>query len=435
MNLSKISNKYTQIAGLTNYLLVLALAFSASFPNRIFNSMWVLWLISWLLEGRFLKKSNFSFNKSKIPVLLLLVFYIWEAISLFWAKDKAAGLSMLEKQMSFVAIVPIALFGVNRYYKTTTILLSVVIGVLVSILSYSMTLLYAYNYEYLISSGDLSLWNGFDTKTFTVWLTNIKHRLYYNTVLVIAIFSLPFLYKKHATKQGKYLTLILTLITAITILAMLYLTESRSIIVALLLIVAIVISRMINKKHRVYVVSGVVLLISIGSYLFVEYHPRMQNFKANDFETLKTGKTTNEFIEPRLLIWHAVFENPQDYLLHGLGVGNSTDYLVEKYLSNGFPEVFATRKYSAHNQYFIATMELGLAGGLFLILFFFLFHRFLRGNARRFGFYFSLLMSFNLLTEGMLGRGDGVLTLCFFALVCIWMQQEQNPNEDKMDFL
>ncbi len=435
MNLARISNKYTQIAGLTNYLLVLAVAFSASFPNRIFNAMWVLWFISWLLEGRFLKKSNFSFNKSKIPVLLLLVFYAWEAISIFWAKDKAAGFSLLEKQLSFVAIVPVALFGVNRYYKTTTILLSLVIGALVSILSYSMTLLYVNNYEYLISAGDLSLWKGFDFIAFTDLLSYIKHRLYYNTILVIAIFSLPFLYKKYAPKHGKYLTLILGLATGTTILTMLYLTGSRSMIMALLLIVSIVFFRMINKKYRVYVVSSVIILLFTGLYLFIEFHPRMQDFKAHDFETLRTGKTTNENIEPRLLIWYAVFESPHDYLVHGLGVGNSTGYLVDKYVKNGFPEIFISRKYSAHNQYFATTMELGLAGGLFLVLFFFLFHRFLKGNARRFGFYFSLLMAFNLLTEGMLGRGDGVLTLCFFSLVCIWMQQEQNPIEDKMDFL
>ena len=141
MELRKISDKYQQIISLTNYLLVLTVAFSAAFPNRIFNILWVAWLATWLLEGRFLKKSNFSFDKSKIIILMLAGFYIWEAVSILWAEDKKAGFSVLERQMSFLAIVPVALFGVNRYYKTSTILASLVVGALVSILSYSMTLL------------------------------------------------------------------------------------------------------------------------------------------------------------------------------------------------------------------------------------------------------------------------------------------------------
>ncbi len=80
-------------------------------------------------------------------------------------------------------------------------------------------------------------------------------------------------------------------------------------------------------------------------------------------------------------------------------------------------------------------MELGLAGALYLIAFFFLYHRFLTGNARRFAFNFSLLIAFNLLTEAMLGRGDGVLTLSFFSLMCIWMEKEQKANSELPEYL
>jgi hypothetical protein len=109
MELRKISDKYQQIISLTNYLLVLTVAFSAAFPNRIFNILWVAWLATWLLEGRFLKKSNFSFDKSKVIILMLAGFSIWEAVSILWAEDKKAGFSVLERQMSFLAIVPVAL--------------------------------------------------------------------------------------------------------------------------------------------------------------------------------------------------------------------------------------------------------------------------------------------------------------------------------------
>ncbi len=429
MKLKKIVDKYQQCIGVINYLLVLAVAFSAAFPNRIFNTVWVLWLITWALEGRFLKKSNFSFDKSKIAILMLAVFYVWEAVSIFWAIDKNAGYSILERQMSFVAIVPIALFGVNEYYKTTTIFTSLVVGVLISVLSYSMTLLYLNNVEYFLHAGDKAFWNGFDAENFSNWMSSIKHRLYYTTILAVALFSLPFLYKKYVSRYGKCLTIIILCFVAVMISVMIYFSGSRSMILALILFASIALFRFINKKYSLVIASGIGLIVVTGLYLFITYHPRMQNFKSDDFEALKTGKTTNEMIEPRLLIWHAVFESPSDYVWHGVGAGNSTNYLVEKYKTNNFPDKFVIRRFGPHNQYFAEMMELGIAGALYLILFLFVFYGSLTGNARRFAFYFSLLIAFNLLTEAMLGRGDGVLTLSFFSLMCIWMEKEQKENK------
>lgn len=429
MKLKKIVDKYQQCIGVINYLLVLAVAFSAAFPNRIFNTVWVLWLITWALEGRFLKKSNFSFDKSKIAILMLAVFYVWEAVSIFWAIDKNAGYSILERQMSFVAIVPIALFGVNEYYKTTTIFTSLVVGVLISVLSYSMTLLYLNNVEYFLHAGDKAFWNGFDAENFSNWMSSIKHRLYYTTILVVALLALPILYKKYVAHYNKYLTAIVLGFVALMILLMIYLSGSRSMILALILFAAIALFRFVNKKYSLLIASGIGLIVVTGLYLLMVYHPRMQNFKSDDFEALKTGKTTNEMIEPRLLIWHAVFESPSDYVWHGVGAGNSTNYLVEKYKSNNFPDRFVIRRFGPHNQYFAEMIELGIFGALYLIVFFVVIYGFCTGNARRFAFYFALLMAFNFLTEAMLGRGDGVLTLSFFLLMCIWMEKEQKENK------
>ena len=429
MKLKKIVDKYQQCIGVINYLLVLAVAFSAAFPNRIFNTVWVLWLITWALEGRFLKKSNFSFDKSKIAILMLAVFYVWEAVSIFWAIDKNAGYSILERQMSFVAIVPIALFGVNEYYKTTTIFTSLVVGVLISVLSYSMTLVYLNNVEYFLHAGDKTFWNGFNAENFSNWMSSIKHRLYYTTILAVALFSLPFLYKKYVSRYGKCLTIIILCFVAVMISVMIYFSGSRSMILALILFASIALFRFINKKYSLVIASGIGLIVVTGLYLFITYHPRMQNFKSDDFEALKTGKTTNEMIEPRLLIWHVVFESPGEHFWYGLGAGNSTNSLVEKYKTNNFPDKFVIRRFGPHNQYFAEMMELGIAGALYLILFLFVFYGSLTGNARRFAFYFSLLIAFNLLTEAMLGRGDGVLTLSFFSLMCIWMEKEQKENK------
>ena len=291
------------------------------------------------------------------------------------------------------------------------------------------------NLEYFLNSGVKTFWKGFDSFNFSIWISHIKHRLYYNTILVVAIFSLPFLYNKYAPRYGKYLTITIILAVALAILTMLYFSGSRSMILALIFILAVAFWRYIDKKYRFRVTIITFLLVTSSVFVFVNYHPRMKDFKSEDFEALKTGKTNNELIEPRLLIWHVVFEKPSDYMLYGLGAGNSTSYLVEKHKEHGFFERFVTRRYGAHNQYFAAMMELGIAGAIYLIIFFFLYHRFFNGNARRFAFYFAILMAFNLLTEAMLGRGDGVLTLSFFSLLCIWMENEQKDNAEVPQYL
>lgn len=418
--------KYRQVLGVSNYFLALAVAFSAAFPLRVVNIVWVMWLISWLLEGRFLNKNNFSFDKYKTPVIMLAGFYVLQAISLLWASDQKAGISVIERQMSFLAIVPIALFGVNKYYKTSSILISLVAGVLVSVIAYIMSLLYVNNYDFFIQGGDKSYWKGFSFENFTNWIYLIKHRLYYNTILVIAIFSLPFLYKKFAYRYGRTITYVVIISVAIVILTMIYMTGSRSMILALILIVTVALFRVVNMRYRAIVIVGLITLFFVGVFLFVKFHPRMNDFKSDDFEALKTGKTNNELIEPRLLIWHVVFENANDYYLYGLGVGNSTEFLVEQYKLHNYPEIFQIRKFGTHNQFFSAFMELGIFGAMYLVLVLVLYHRFFTGKARHFAFYFLILMSFNMLTEGILGRLDGVVTLSFFTLLCLWMQAEDN---------
>jgi len=185
--------------------------------------------------------------------------------------------------------------------------------------------------------------------------------------------------------------------------------------------------RVSTHKNRIIIATALVSFSLILLMLTFKYHPRVSNLKSIDWEVVKTGKNWDAGVtEPRLLIWYSTFKQPADYILHGIGAGNSTDYLMKIYKSNNYPQKFLDRKFGVHNQYLIETIELGILGGIFMILFFLFFSIFYTGKAKRFAIYFSLLLGLSLMTEGMLGRVEGIIIMIFFSLFCIWLQNEEN---------
>lgn len=427
---TQATNKYRQILGISNYMLALTVAFTAAFPSKVFNIAWTLWLITWALEGRFLSKRNFTIDKSKYPALLLAFFFLWEALSLLWADDINAGISVLERQFSFIAIIPIALFGVNKYYKTRSILASLIIGALVSLIAYYMSVLYVSNYEYFLSGGKKEMWKGFSIDLFENYISIIKHRLYYCSTLIIALFSVFFLQRNGRVRYGKILTLIISATVCSLLLGMIAASGSRSSTFVLAILLSVNILNIFQLKYKIIIVTIIFMLFGITVLLLIKFHPRMSNFSLQDMYILETGKTNKQFeiIEPRLFIWHEAYINIDEYWEVGKGVGNSTSFLIEKYKAKNYPDSFLEKKYSPHNQYLSAFIDLGILGLIFLVAYFFYFHRFFKGRARKFAINLSLLIGFNLITEGMLGRSDGIITISFFTLLCIWMQSEQQSN-------
>ena len=420
-------NKYQQIVGFLNYMLALSLAFSLSFPGKIMKIFCTLWFISWVLEGRYFNKRNFKTDRSQIPVFLLAGFVIWQLISVFWSQNPSSTLEKTQRQIWFLLIVPVALFGVNQYYKTTTLLFSMIAGAIVSIFVYYTAMLYLTNYEYFVNGGKKELWQGISVNLFVDWNKFIKHHLYYCTILVISAFSLFFLRKKMEGRYGKYITYFALIVVNLLIVAMIFLTGSRISVIILAIMLIFSIYRVSTHKNRIIFATALASFSIILLLLTFKYHPRVSNLKSIDWEVVKTGKNWDAGVtEPRLLIWYSTFKQPADYILHGIGAGNSTDYLMNIYKSNNYPQKFLDRKFGVHNQYLIETIELGILGGIFMILFFLFFSMFYTGKAKRFAIYFSLLYGLSLMTEGMLGRVEGIIIMIFFSLFCIWLQNEEN---------
>ena len=69
------------------------------FPTRISLYAWELWLVSWLLEGRFLRKENLQWHKGIVPIVLCAVWVMWELISCIWAMHKTDAINMVVRNL------------------------------------------------------------------------------------------------------------------------------------------------------------------------------------------------------------------------------------------------------------------------------------------------------------------------------------------------
>ena len=108
-------NRYQDIIGKVNYGIFLATVALLPFPQILLRYMCVLWIIAWLLEGRWLSKPmSLRENKIAIPFILFGLWYIWKIVSGLWASDYDAWAWQMERYIAFGMIIPVGIWGVNK---------------------------------------------------------------------------------------------------------------------------------------------------------------------------------------------------------------------------------------------------------------------------------------------------------------------------------
>ncbi|MBR4460375.1 MAG: hypothetical protein IKS26_02590, partial [Paludibacteraceae bacterium] len=111
--------KYQVLTGKLNYALFLALLIALPLPRVFLQPIAVAWVIAWVLECRFVNKENWRWTNMAIPGVLLVILTLWEALSLLWAPDTQAGLSIIDRHWPFIILVLVPLFGFNEHYRTS----------------------------------------------------------------------------------------------------------------------------------------------------------------------------------------------------------------------------------------------------------------------------------------------------------------------------
>ena len=402
--------RYLQFIKRLNYVLFLCLMASLPLPRKYGHVMLIVWAVSWLLELRFTKRSNFCGWKALAPALGLAVWVLWESLSLLWGGPQ----SHFRNCHIALLILPFVIaFGVNELYNWKQAAKVLVISSLLSCFLYGFTLFWvANNKVILLHPEQISLY-GFELKYFEVYLSYIKHRLFYCTILTVAIILLIMLREDCWKRWGKIEgSIYLVLGCAILLLAIVS-TGSRASLFTLIIITAVFGITQLPKHHRSWSSLVIALLVVGGSIAIWQLHPRMKDITIEHVLYPEEHTTEVDAQNPRALIWHYALQSPQDFIGYGLGVGQTEQYLFDHFQQADWTRGTCDR-FHAHNQYLLICMELGLAAMLLFITYWVCLPLCYpkQTRQREFALYLALLFGINMLTDSIFSSMEGVVYIC-----------------------
>lgn len=402
-------NKYRDIIGRINYGLFLALVFLLPFPQLPLRYVGTAWVISWLFELRWLNLKITNI-KIQIPFILFGIWYLWKLLSGLWAPDTAAWGWKMERYLAFIFLVPIGIWGVNKYYNWRQAGKVWVIGCLVAIPAYLIWMTVVFLHPEIVPYLHVAdnwvqheKWLTF----FSENLSHFKHRLFLDSVILMGIVIATQLWRE---KKG-----LLAVIIPI-LLAFIVLTDSRQALLTAAIMGVVGLSFYISKHYKWSYWIGGLMLVGLLVFGIVRCHPRMQDFGLNGLTHIRE---LSYYHDVRFNVWGAALQQPYDYLSFGLGAGQSTEYIAQRFQDAGFLS-YAQEQYNAHNQYLEELMELGIGGLLLFLLAWLSIPLCAKPETRRIAILFTLLFMLNMCTECMFGRFCGIAlwaVMMGFALI------------------
>ena len=274
----------TNIIGKLNYALFLALLIALPLPRVFLQPIAVAWVIAWVLECRFVNKENWRWTNMAIPGVLLVILTLWEALSLLWAPDTQAGLSIIDRHWPFIILVLVPLFGFNKHYRTSKVLPPLFAACVASVPLYLFTYYWVWQYDAVIWFRP-DLIRPFEFPTFHGITSVMKLRSYYCLTLMLSMLSSPLLYRQYLQRYPRWEVLFTLGVGNAVLLAGILMTGSRTALLSLAVTVIFLLFVGYRKRLRwwwslLFVVVG--LAIGIGGFVL---NPRFELFKATDIGT------------------------------------------------------------------------------------------------------------------------------------------------------
>ena len=406
--MNNLLQKYQSAAGQLNYALFLLVVALLPFPQIFLRYTCVAWIFAWFLEGRWLSKPNWQNWRKMLPFFMFGGWYLWKIISGLWVDSLNAYSWQLERYMAFGLLIPVGIWGVNKYYNWRHICMVLASSCVLAAGVYAFTLFWVGNAEFFNHRfGGVHL-QPLTSDFFASKISYIKHRLFLCSVELMGIMALLYLRKDITHKFGKINGEILIVLAVAIIVTLILATGSRASILSGIALLSVWALYKLPIRRVRYKIAFLLLACGIGLFALSQ-HPRMENFK---YEQLLSIRDTSQEHNVRLNIWGTALDTPQDYSLYGIGAGQSFQYLQNKYKENGLINYHLL---NSHNQYIEEWIEIGVPGLLFFVLAWFSLPYCTKKRARKSAVLLVTLYALNMQTDCMFGRFDGI------ALWCVWM--------------
>lgn len=414
-------HRYVTVIQKINYVLFILVVFLLPFPQIFLRYTVVAWGISWLLEGRWLRKPQPS--SFFVPCLLFAIWFAWEGVSALWAGHPALTGAEIERHLAIPMLLPVALWGVNDYYDLRMTRRVLMYGCLAAVPVYFFTMFWVFNHTCIEQAPEHLAAQWMPMKFFAENVSAIKHRLFLSSVEMIGIIAVCHRRKELQERYGTVEGWMLTIAAVAAMSTLVVATGSRASLFTGIALIAITMIEHTPARRRMLTASAALVTVIAMSICIVEFHPRMQTFEWDHLKLEKLDADRNA----RLNIWSMALEHPQDYLWHGVGAGNSTVYLQERYAAHGYT-TYIQRSYNSHNQYLTELLELGIFGLLlFCAAWFSMLYFPKKGKARQTAAYLTAIYMLNMFTDNMFGRFDGLALFCACMLICILYERIEFP--------
>ncbi len=408
--MNSITQKYQSIIGRINAILFLVVVAMLPFPQIMLRYAYVAWIITWFLEGRFLRRPKATDWRLMLPFIMFGAWYIWKIISGLWSKDLDAYYWLLERYMTFGLLVPVGIWGVNSHYDWKQACRVLVIGCISSALFYICTLYWINHADLPLGNTILPPYEDFNLSFFSETISFIKHRLFLCSTMMMGIMAILYIRQDICQKYGRAVGWTLICLGIIIMGVLILATGSRaSILSGVGLITIALLYKLPIRKVR-YQIAFIVLAATLGVVALL-HHPRMSEINLR--QALQTDVISKEQ-NTRLNIWRIALENRAEYSTYGIGAGQSFGYLQLKYREH---HIYHYRQHNAHNQYLEEWIEIGIPGLIFFILSWISILCCATGKGRKTAMLFVTLYSLNMLTDCMFGRFDGIALWCLCMML------------------
>ena len=346
-------------------------------------------------------------------------------MSALWAGSPELTYAELERHLAIPMLLPVVLWGVNERYDLKMIRRVLMYGCLAAVPVYFFTMFWAYNHACIEQASEHIAAQWMPMEFFAESVSAIKHRLFLSSVEIVGIIAVCHRRKELCARYGVIEGWLLTIAAIGAMATLVVATGSRASLFTDIVLIAIAMIEHTPARWRTMSAIGALAVAVVMSVCIVELHPRMQSFEWDHLKLEKLDADRNA----RLNIWSMALDRPQDYMWHGVGAGNSTTYLQQRYAEHGYT-TYIRKSYNSHNQYLTEWLDLGIFG---LLLFCAAWISLLcapkKGKARQAAAYLASIYLLNMLTDNMFGRFDGLALFSACLVICMLYERVETPLE------
>ena len=398
-------NKYLSFIKFANYAVFLLAIISLPFHWRLANILLLVWLLLWVCEGRFFKRSNMRPLREFLPSLLCLTLVLLEVISLCWADNQAAAHAVIERHIGFMVLPLVCIFGVNERYNSQQMFTALAASAVCSVFYYLFSLYWVENVNYVMFwTNDL---NNLYINEGGITM-QMKHKLFYCITLCVALCGLPSVYMYYRHRFPRWQVRLTVFVAALILIGGITLTFSRAGIFSMIIIlVVMVIIQLRDRKRIIATLSALLLLL-----LFFLFYPRIDELKD----------------DPRMHEWQSAWNSKSQIPFFGKGAGQEVDFMLEAYQRDGY-EQGIENSFGPHNQYISTTINLGYIGLVLLVALLFVIPFLYKGKVRKTAVLISILYGITMLTDDVLLRIDPLFTLMITLVILqTWQHCESTTH-------